>query len=927
MKKKYLLLIFILSVGLLSSFFFRLPTVSAAPVFAGDWENYAVDLNGNPITSLSGNGSEDYPYEITSAGELAFVAKSNKNGNWYIDTFFEIVSPIDLSGHYFGMIGSDTSPFFGTLTFGDNGSVTNINQKYVSDGVEIVNLVPIARTEADLIYFSVYDGVNVKTHDWQHYSQGGNYIDKINIEGNGSQANPFKIKNIYQLSYAAHLVSLGTVTGGELFQIAEGFTFNNAYYELADNINLSGRLWIPFGTKENPFKGFFNGKSYNISNAMIYAIPDNEIGQCGFFGSTQGAEIKNFSLTDVQVRISKDSTKNLNSSFSAGLLIGYAQGTSVKEVSVSGSIDAQTGASIGAGGIAGSGLGTDISDSIVSLNLKIKQTSQAPITYAGGFVGNLQNGSLRNNYLTGALALSKPNTDSTIYAGGIVGYLGGTISSLHNNLSLADITLEGRTTNTNIGGIIGRVNPNLSQAPKGNQITYSYYLKNNSVSTVVSSPIANAEATAYPYGLKQIEEKPANASFFENGSGSKRWNEDYLWDFASVWKFDDSTNLPSLQIFNTYTIMLHTGSDIFELYFEIAGTPVMQVDNPESFASSMEFGVGDPVKIIARFKNYVGNEDAGYPNDMTYGSFYNFTTWLQNGEAKDITSVSPDGSISLEFSCSSVSSGLYAVNIQAKKVNVILNVSGTGSYQYQNEVYSTKRIFESSYGSHILFRSVRTEPSYLFSAWKFMPVSDYYAPEDLSPEVYDFWQDQTEASSLQFQIGSINSPTVLVGTGTENEGGNGLEKGTLSIYLTAVFTNRFRDITYEVDGNGSFTVNSDGESTEINENVINSNNNVIRQAEGKTIKLIAVANEGFEFAGWFSGDVQISGDVEFNLTIDATTNKITAKFKAVEQQESFSSTNLLIILIPSIGGGLIVIGGIIFFAIKKRKNSSYKRSH
>lgn len=107
--------------------------------------------------------------------------------------------------------------------------------------------------------------------------------------GNGSQSSP------YQISIAEHLAELAV-------NVNNGNTYENKYFELKDNIDLSqwaeqnsaSQGWIPIGTLANPFKGKFDGSHYTISGMYINQ-PDNNM--IGLFGCVNnGAKIQNIHL-------------------------------------------------------------------------------------------------------------------------------------------------------------------------------------------------------------------------------------------------------------------------------------------------------------------------------------------------------------------------------------------------------------------------------------------------------------------------------------------------------------------------------------------------------------------------------------------------------------------------------------------------------
>lgn len=68
----------------------------------------------------------------------------------------------------------------------------------------------------------------------------------------------------------------------------------SAHYQLAKDISLGGRKWIPVGASEaTPFKGIFDGNGHSIKNFKIKA---EGFSAAGFFGYVKNAKIVNLSL-------------------------------------------------------------------------------------------------------------------------------------------------------------------------------------------------------------------------------------------------------------------------------------------------------------------------------------------------------------------------------------------------------------------------------------------------------------------------------------------------------------------------------------------------------------------------------------------------------------------------------------------------------
>ena len=95
----------------------------------------------------------------------------------------------------------------------------------------------------------------------------------------------FTISNAAELAGLAELVNSGT-------------NFSGKTINLGADIDLLNLEWIPIGTKENPFRGKFNGADKEISNLKIDAPEATNV---GLFGYVTGGSLSNLKLKDVEI--------------------------------------------------------------------------------------------------------------------------------------------------------------------------------------------------------------------------------------------------------------------------------------------------------------------------------------------------------------------------------------------------------------------------------------------------------------------------------------------------------------------------------------------------------------------------------------------------------------------------------------------------
>lgn len=142
------------------------------------------------------------------------------------------------------------------------------------------------------------------------------------LEGEGTQSSPYKI-----------------FTPEDLAEIKYDLT---AYYQLQNDIDLSGVSYVPLGSDAAPFSGSFDGNGKKIINLTI-----NSGSNMALFAYTNGGTIKDLSIENA----------NITASSYVSFLIGYAQnGTKINNVLVGGTINS-SGAQIG--GLVGFAVGQD----------------------------------------------------------------------------------------------------------------------------------------------------------------------------------------------------------------------------------------------------------------------------------------------------------------------------------------------------------------------------------------------------------------------------------------------------------------------------------------------------------------------------------------------------------------------------------------
>ena len=184
----------------------------------------------------------------------------------------------------------------------------------------------------DMVHYSL-DDANIKA------KTGGAYF----AYGNGSSSNPYGISSPRHLYNLAWMQYLGL------------FDDRQYYFELANDVEMSGYTLPPIGTAEHPFLGEFDGNNYSISDLVVtnnygdftgYSQSPQEVTSSnfvvpeiiGFFGVvgklpdttteyTYNSAVNTFTNTTLNGITIKTDGSNSSNVLLAGLAAGYASGT------------------------------------------------------------------------------------------------------------------------------------------------------------------------------------------------------------------------------------------------------------------------------------------------------------------------------------------------------------------------------------------------------------------------------------------------------------------------------------------------------------------------------------------------------------------------------------------------------------------------
>ena len=236
--------------------------------------------------------------------------------------------------------------------------------------------------------------------------------DADGSELGNSETSPILINNCAQLAYLAQ-------------QVNNGYTYENKYFKLADDLNLAGKKWTPIGAENSkPFKGNFDGNNHEIFGLEV----ETDDWNVGLFGCINSGSVKN-------VRICSGLVKTSGSC--AGGIVGDLYNSTMENCTASVNVSG----SGNVGGLAGNISGSTVSDCHF-LSGEIVGDS-----YVGGIVGHVQN----SDKSTVKDCSANASVKGSECVGGLCGWFG------NGDHEFSNCTMKGSVTVTknSCGGLVG----------------------------------------------------------------------------------------------------------------------------------------------------------------------------------------------------------------------------------------------------------------------------------------------------------------------------------------------------------------------------------------------------------------------------------------------------------------------------------------
>ncbi len=220
------------------------------------------------------------------------------------------------------------------------------------------------------------------------------------LEGNGTQSEPYLVKDAYDLESVSQYADMGAY-----FALTQDIVLTDADYDLGGAFYNVGNGVVSVGSADKAFNGVFtglyNGKTHSISGLRMSG---SDFG--GLFAVTDGAVISDLVINGADI----------SASVGAGIIVGRARNTTIKNISINGSAVQTTGIGSAVGGVVGVGEQTTVDGASLN-NVSVSTTldsTRATVETAGGVAG-IFDGVIR------AVKLSAVKVLSDAIGGGIVG--------------------------------------------------------------------------------------------------------------------------------------------------------------------------------------------------------------------------------------------------------------------------------------------------------------------------------------------------------------------------------------------------------------------------------------------------------------------------------------------------------------------------
>lgn len=317
-------------------------------------------------------------------------------------------------------------------------SVRFFGQDFYDDAFTITNSV--LSLELDLDYYS-----GVSRQDYKLYELIYTFQDKeISADLSGlapASIFTYRTEDIVHINTVEDFLAIGDPLG--------------KYYILEADLDFTGLFVSPLGTRNNPFRGVFDGNGHSLSNISMHrSYTDDTVESVyfGLFGYVQG-DIIDLTLDNIDIEINASSNYALYVGALAGLSTGGVYNVSVigdSTLVVNGFVGGYIGGMVGFLAEDAIAKDSDISIDILvdGLDIDDGQEYSSTSVHAGGLTGASTN-EIYTSSSIGSITIENV-IESHLFVGGL---LGGA-SLVNHSYSSMDIWVESNYY-SRIGGLVG----------------------------------------------------------------------------------------------------------------------------------------------------------------------------------------------------------------------------------------------------------------------------------------------------------------------------------------------------------------------------------------------------------------------------------------------------------------------------------------
>jgi len=272
--------------------------------------------------------------------------------------------------------------------------------------------------------------------------------------GLGTSESPYLISSAKDFKYIQKYTTEGYTPG-----VKDAAHFLSAHYLQTADIDFKGASLTPIGVYNSsaadrkPFNGSYNGKNIDTQYSLSNFVIESESQGVGLFSAVEGASLLNISIANPQVTVNNNSY--------VGSLVGWLNGGTVSECTISGGFVKSSGGATG--GLVGYVYGGGTISNCTLSDINVGPAASPSGNNYGGIIGYVRN--------SGVLKISGCTVVSgSVSSGNSYGQVGGIIGSSQiqglNDLDSQYLYVSNCTNHATIkpgsrgysGGIIGIMN-------------------------------------------------------------------------------------------------------------------------------------------------------------------------------------------------------------------------------------------------------------------------------------------------------------------------------------------------------------------------------------------------------------------------------------------------------------------------------------